>query len=295
MEASMDWTNHIRNFIATQENEHIDKAIQVCQSEGERGFLEDIKMRPEVIPFVGGVVMYQIDRLRSLGQIKEAAVLEILLYLGEAVSAELPEKLEETHAEMAAAACRRILEISHKHGFAECEARFLRALGTRELELRNWGDAEELLREALKIHRKPEMQRKALHGRERGRTLQNLGVLLERQNKLAEAMQALKEAVTIYSGLAGIDRPLHLGGVYLNLASILRRRRKYREASEILTKAIDMVKPFRDNGPPECKLLLASLLNSYGNLFADVGRDDKAKEKYDEAERIRNELGVGDQ
>ncbi len=118
------------------------------------------------------------------------------------------------------------------------------------------------------------------------RTIMNMGSRLLRQNKLDEAEPYFREAV------AGYRRMLHprhpsLTMTIHGLGTLLQRQGKLKEAEPFLREALEVYSSFgEDHGGA------LVLMNDYGWLLYNMGREDEAAELYLTAlERCRAVLG----
>ncbi|NQT13106.1 MAG: hypothetical protein HQ582_10185 [Planctomycetes bacterium] len=166
------WCQHLRNFVATMEFEHLEKAIEECPSTGTRQFMRDMKDNADSVPPGTGAAAAQM--LRGSGAFEEAAMVDLLGDLDVAVLAEHPEKVGMENCRISAGLCRMKIDLCREHGYRECEAAFLRILGGYATECQDWHQAVEFLREASEIYTTLPSDIQAVCARARAMTLNNL-------------------------------------------------------------------------------------------------------------------------
>ena len=174
----------------------------------------------------------------------------------------------------AEASQRRALEIQRRELGAEDRkvGDTLNVLSVTLLSLAKYGEAEEVLRQALAIHRKaPGVHEDVAYD------LNNLGSVLRRSGKLAEAETIYREALEVARGVFG---PAHqqLTRTINNLAVVLMDRGDLAGAETFAREALEMTRKLYGAEHPDFALQLSNLGSMVGARGDDDGWIDLARQ-----------------
>ena len=146
------WVIEARRFIATGRQEFLARAIDACGDASVGEFL-GCRELPERLQVPDEAFQPLAESLESAGRQAEAAAVRLLGWRAVAIAADSPERLTPEIQKFTQQACNHATSLSRDAGFVECEAAFVRALGTRALKLHEWQDAAKLLDHSVEENR----------------------------------------------------------------------------------------------------------------------------------------------
>jgi Tfp pilus assembly protein PilF len=125
-------------------------------------------------------------------------------------------------------------------------------------------EAEQLYKEAADIH-----VAKA-HLESATSAWANLGVLCSEQGRYQEALDFYQKALNVREKAVGTPK-IRIAMLLNNIANCHRRLRNFAEASQLIDRAIEILRP--ENTPK-----IANAFGTKGQIFQDAGEDEKAVE-----------------
>jgi len=161
------------------------------------------------------------------------------------------------------------------------EAELRGTIGEVYLQLAEYGKAEVMLREALRLAR-------AVHGQEHAEVagaMDNVSIVLFRQAKLAEAEGLAREALAMRTRLLGQNHP-EVAKSLINLAVFLQTRGKLAEAETVSRQALALNRKLHGNNHQ----LVATALNNLGCVLCLEGKLVEAEGIFSEVLAIQRKL-----
>jgi tetratricopeptide (TPR) repeat protein len=161
----------------------------------------------------------------------------------------------------------------------------LNNLGTAQIALGKFGEAEKNIRESLELHRhEPTVDEAAVAS-----NLDNIGIALQGQEKFEGALQATTEALGIYRRLHPGDNA-DVARSLTNIGYVLRSLGRLEEAGDKLSESLTMLRRLHPEGHPD----VALCLNGLAGVRRMMGRLDEAEPLYREALEMRRRAYKGD-
>ena len=289
-----EWIQHARRYVATGDQQHLDRAITVCTDTEVVTFLRnpDLQARRQVNPSHFEAL---VDRLIADDRRAEACVVNLLGFRFVASAMFELETYDAERRGFIERTCTALARQCASLGFPECEALFTGLWATGAAKLRRDAESFGLFDGAIRQARSLVEDDADLHSHLLAGLLSNYGNALRVAGKTREAASALKESVDIRRRLAQQTSDRYraaLASTLSNLAAVYAAERRYRDAEPLLTEAIAIQHDLKDAGTTKERRSLAGTLSNLALLYTEQRRFHAARQVSEEALRIRRELAA---
>lgn len=292
MRSMPGWVLSARRFAATGRRDFLTQAAEGCREARIQAFLlrDDVGGEGIVSP---EVFLPLVENLQSAGQTAEATVIEILGGRLLALMSESPDSLGPDEGELAAKVCEHLVDLSRQQAFAECEARFSAALGTRAANRLNGPAAAAILQRAAAIYRQLRATDSGIYRPGAAMTLNNLGLALREEEKLPEARDAFDEAAHIFCDLARSEPQVYrpnLATTLSNLGALLCLQEAFSAACNALEEAVATYRQLAAGDAATYTSRLGITLNLHATALRGQQRHAEALRSLEDALQVYRNL-----
>lgn len=284
------WVPYARRFVATGRSQYLQDAVSNCEDTVVRDFLAQCELgEPAQSVWEVSAALVAQSRGQEAGLIEilglRRRAYDLLFAVGGPLRSYLREALEI------------LIELSNRHGFAECEAAFHAALGMDLSKAGLNAAAAEHLTRAADLYRPLVADEPDVYQAELASSLQSLGITLFQMALYSASENAYRESLahweSVDAGTGGANR-INVSNVFNNLGNTLKALRRLAEAEESLRRALDIRRALAREDGPRYEEFVATTLNNLGNVLREKRLFDDALAVLEEALEIRTRLAEKD-
>lgn len=287
------WIQHARRFIATDDENHLQQAIETCTDISLLSFLGRLDVREGNVPLDAHKSI--VNMLETEQRFKEATVVKMLSVRDMAALADTSAELNSSDHELVLNVCSHFAELSRNFDFFECYARFVRSMGMLNAKRQNWKETLDLMHKALAGYKKlvslePQVYRPGL-----AVTLIYLGNILQYMGKYRPALSVYEQALNMYRQLAKRKPDIYksyLGATLNNLGSVLLELKKFVSARDLNREALEIYRELAKSAPNIYQPYVGATSGNLGNILLKMCDFDSSYAAHTEAETVFRELSI---
>jgi len=281
------WIADTLKYVSTNDERFLREARLNCPDPEIRWLLE----RSPEQPLPPNELKVLSNRSRDMGRPVEAEVIDIL-GLSPLVSLVLTQDSDRVRFGTDVGAY--VLDVSRKHGFAGCIARFAYVLGKSAHMNQQYEQAVPLLMESRDSYAQLCETQADAYGPALALTLESLGNLLADVNRLPEAEHAMSQSIDLLQRLAAENPSEYsnrLAAALNNLATFLGEQRRFSDALDVLERTLRLP---CDMNNLSSKATLAATLTNKARALAESGKAEAGIEAARQSVRLKRELAQQD-